>query len=493
MSDHSSVRQLLTLAVMSLAVGAIVVQHPVTGQETAAPPATTTKDVQDACSKIRQLSGSHPEKALSMINSLLPLKVSSDVRRFLNSTKINILMHDRKFGEALMVADDKSQIDDDPDYYLCLRSNVLIHDGKFEKALEAANQAVSIAPNRSTGYLYRAESYYQLKNWILSEQALRKAEETEKAPSPDFNMGMAQLYGRLGSFNEQRRLLFKTAERWPKNEHVYLYLGLAAGYQEHKDEALRYFRKACDIAKNPTVSLTASDFCYFVEYDDAALEFADQAVRMAPDSARAFVQKSRVLSRLNRKEEALASATRAVELDPNSIIARQRKIQCLVNIGRAEEAVACAEEALSLDAESIPLQLELASAEFRARRYTKAIERTTQIIKRDPNLSTAYHIRGQCHFELGQNWDAVEDFTLAHISFPGEPAPLYNRATAYMALQMPGNALADANAILRRQPGSSVAYEMRSHALRRLGLSQQADADAEKARELNAIADSKQQ
>lgn len=479
---------------MSLAVLAVVVQHPVTGKESAAPPATTTKDnVQDACSKIRQLSGSHPERALSVINSMLPLKLSSDVRRFLNSTKITILMHDKKFAEALMVADDRSQIDDDADYYLCLRSNVLIHDGKFEKALDAANQAVSIAPNRSTGYLYRAESYYQLKNWTLSEQALRKAEATEKTPSPDFCLGVAQLYGRLGAFNEQRRLLLKTAERWPKNEHVYLYLGLASGYEGHKTEALQYLRKACDIAKSPTVSLTASDFAFFVNYDDAALEFADQAARMAPDSARAFIQRSRILTRLDRKEEALASATRAVELEPNSITARQRKIQCLVNIGRAEEAVVCAEQALSLAADSIPLQLELANAEFRARRYTKAIEHTTQIIKRDPNLSTAYHIRGQCHFELGQNWDAVEDFTLAHTTFPGEPAPLYNRATAYMALQLPGNALADANAILRRQPDSSVAYQMRSRALRRLGLLQEADADAKKALQLHDLAGSREQ
>lgn len=474
MSGRSSRRQLISLAIVTVAIaGAAVMQPPVTGK--------SQPELNAICETIRRTAGSQPEQALHTIDSALREKLPAEVRRFLNSTKINILLQDQKYAEALAVADDPAQVDGDPDYYLCLRSVVLLHQDKIAEAMEATDKAVRMQPEHSIGYLYRAECFYQLKKGLESERDVRKAERLEKFPSPDFYLSVAQLFGKLGAADDQKRLLLKTTERWPKNPQAYLYLGLAAGFHKQRVEALQYFKQGTEVGRNATIDLLASDFCSILNYQRAAFEYADQATRMDPTSARAFLQRSRALSHLDRKEEALASATRALELDGNSLEAWMRKLQCLTALSRADEAVVCSQKALALYPESIGLRLEVATAHFRARHYTTAIELTTQILKDDPNSATAFHIRGQSHVELGQNWDAIEDFTMSHICIPGEAGPLYNRASTYMALQLPGNALADLNEILRRQPSSPVGHDMRSQSLRRLGFDKLADADARKA------------
>lgn len=481
-------------------------QHPVIGQEpnanihanvsprvSAEQHAKLLSDLKSACIRINQLSRSEPEESLAIIETLLRDKLPANVRRALNSSKMTILIRDEKYAEALAAVSDRSQIDGDTDYYLCLQSFVLIHQGKFEQALAAANKAVDLEPEHSSGHLYLAECFYHLRQLPESEKELRQAERLEKYPSPDFFVAIAPLYGRLGAFADQKRILLSTIKRWPDNAHSFLYLGLAAGFDHQKAKALQYFKQGTDTGKDADTNLMAAEFCYLLDYDTAGLEFADQAVRMSPTSVRAFLQKSKLLSRLGRNEEALSTASRAVELGDKHIPAWIQKVECLSALSRAEEALACAETALALEPQSADLRLLLATTHCRARHYTKAIELTTQILQDDPGSARAFRIRGQSRFELRQNWDAVEDFTMAHTCSPSDSGPLLNRAATYMALQMPGNALADINQILRREPTSSMAYDMRAQALRRLGQTELANADVKKAAQLRAQYDHAQE
>src|SRR5438477_652277 len=77
-----------------------------------------------------------------------------------------------------------------------------------------------------------------------------------------------------------------------------------------------------------------------------ALAAYEQALRLDPNSAFAYLGKGVALHDLKRPEEALAAYEQALRLDPNNAIAYYNKGVALGELKRNEEALAAYEQAL---------------------------------------------------------------------------------------------------------------------------------------------------
>jgi tetratricopeptide (TPR) repeat protein len=117
-------------------------------------------------------------------------------------------------------------------------------------------------------------------------------------------------------------------------------------------------------------------------YERARLNEAqifEQAIRLDPNNAYAYNNKSAALNELKRYEEALAACEQAIRLDPNYVYAYNNKGIALNGIKRYEEALAAYDQAIRLD----------------------------------PNFAIAYSGKGYALEHLGRKKDAQQAFERA--------------------------------------------------------------------------------
>jgi len=84
------------------------------------------------------------------------------------------------------------------------------------------------------------------------------------------------------------------------------------------------------------------------QYEEALVAY-DQAIRLDPNSARAYNNKGFILNELTRYQEGLEAYEQSIRLDPNSADAYINKGVAFNRLERYEEAVAAYEEAIRID------------------------------------------------------------------------------------------------------------------------------------------------
>ena len=77
-----------------------------------------------------------------------------------------------------------------------------------------------------------------------------------------------------------------------------------------------------------------------------------EAIRLAPDTPRLYVERAEALSRLDRFEEAVADYNRAIGLDPDDAAAYLGRCHAKSELGRHEEAIEDYDHAVGLDPSS---------------------------------------------------------------------------------------------------------------------------------------------
>ncbi len=83
-------------------------------------------------------------------------------------------------------------------------------------------------------------------------------------------------------------------------------------------------------------------------YEEAIAAY-DQAIRLDPNYATAYINKGNALNNLKRSEEAIAAYDQAIRLNPNYATAYNDKGNALYDLKRSEEAIAAYDQAIRLD------------------------------------------------------------------------------------------------------------------------------------------------
>ena len=222
------------------------------------------------------------------------------------------------------------------------------------------------------------------------------------------------------------------------------YYSLAVGYinKENYDKAMEYLDAALKLADVKTNAEMYADLhlkkgCVFTirkDYANAEKEL-DEALRVKPDLAEAWLVKVQAYSESGRTAEAARSLEKYIELSGDASLNEslaQLYLQ-LEDNRKAEESYRKLAESVSADPADVPYNL--AVYEIGAGMYTEALENLKKC-KADPEKTPGLHYNtGVCHMMLEQYSEAAEAFTASIESENFVSDAMYNRAVCRMSLQ----------------------------------------------------------
>jgi tetratricopeptide (TPR) repeat protein len=115
------------------------------------------------------------------------------------------------------------------------------------------------------------------------------------------------------------------------------------------------------------------------------------------------------------------------------------------------------------------------------KKYHKAIEDLSNVIKLEPNNYIAYYNRGGAYFNTAQYTKAVDDFSNVIKLCPDDIITYDSRGKAYYYMQQYAKAIKDLSHYIKSNPNSSRAYELRGGAYYHLKQYDKAVADFSRA------------
>src|SRR5260221_36398 len=173
-----------------------------------------------------------------------------------------------------------------------------------------------------------------------------------------------------------------------------------------------------------------------------ALAAYDQAIRLDPNLAMAYVNKGNVLSDLKHYGEALAAYDQAIRLDPNLAMAYVNKGRALNELKRYGEALAILDQAIGLDPNNAFAYATKGYALNGLNRYWEALAAYDQAIGLDPNNAFAYLNKGNSFYYLKRPWEALADYDQAIRLDPTLALAYHNKGNVLNDLKRYGEAKA---------------------------------------------------
>ncbi|HUP62873.1 MAG TPA: tetratricopeptide repeat protein [Thermoanaerobaculia bacterium] len=261
--------------------------------------------------------------------------------------------------------------------------------GRYKEAVDAFVRVLSQHPNNADAVLGLAETHKAAGDVANAEQAYRRAIGLQPNSWSAYNK-LGAFYFNQGRFSASIPLFQKVVTLVPDNERGYNNLGGAYQRLGRYEEAVHVFsqsiarapsgqgytnlgtsyyfagryREAAD-AFEKAIELTPHKFLYWRNLGDAyrwipgqevsarrayerAIALCDEAIRLNPKEARAYMSRASALAKLGRTREARTAILHALELEPQ-YAANAYEAAVVANIaGSEEDATARIEQALRL-------------------------------------------------------------------------------------------------------------------------------------------------
>jgi tetratricopeptide (TPR) repeat protein len=198
-----------------------------------------------------------------------------------------------------------------------------------------------------------------------------------------------------------------------------------------------------------------------------ALDACNQALRLDPHNAFAYITKGAVLNNMGRPEEALAACNEALRLDSYSAYAYSTKAAALGPLGRFQEALGACDQALRLDPNNAAAHGVAGGALIGLQRHQEAWRAIERALQLDPSDAQSYFNRGQVFLKFKRYQEALTAYDQAlRLGMTNPILAIYlSRGVAYWNLGSLGAALYSIDEGLRRDPSSPqapMAYQIRS-------------------------------
>lgn len=183
---------------------------------------------------------------------------------------------------------------------------------KYEKAIEQYNYVVKLAPEYSSGYSFRAESYAGLKQYAKAADDIVKALDINGDDKAFYWMQeMAD-----SSFNDMATKLKVQAAKNPNNDYWKYCLGVIHERAEQYRKAIRYYKESFSKDANPQTARRICE-CYDELGDyDMAIEYIDKALQLDSTSYAYINTRANVLDNAGRTKEAIVEISKCIEKFP---------------------------------------------------------------------------------------------------------------------------------------------------------------------------------
>lgn len=231
------------------------------------------------------------------------------------------------------------------------RSLLYLDLEEFDKAIADSNEVITRSPNYAPAYNTRGAS--QLAKGYQEKAISDLTKAIVLAPNlsgPYFNRGLAykrkgQLELSIADYNKCIELDTNSAENYVNRGNVFEELG-------QFDNAVADYNKAIDL--KPIKSFLAIAYnnrgkAYLDRDNDRALVDINQAIKLDPDFAVAYINRAHVYGDAGLYDKALIEIDRAISLNPNLAISHVNKGMILNNKGEYEQALTEFNNAIELD------------------------------------------------------------------------------------------------------------------------------------------------
>ena len=217
------------------------------------------------------------------------------------------------------------------------------YENSMREAIEILDEAIELDPEYAKAWSEKGRCYWNLKNYIKSEEYGRKALEIDSSDD-EYWLDVADNLERTGLIREAKAFLNKGLERDNSNSEIF-------------------------------VSLAKCE--YRLRNDEEALKLIEKAIAMGNEKWMTCFVKTWILSRMEREEESIKIAQKCIEENPkhadNKILYVNMSLDSTY-LKNYDDAMTYANEALKLDPEYALAYHRMAFAHERQEQYTKAIE-----------------------------------------------------------------------------------------------------------------------
>jgi putative PEP-CTERM system TPR-repeat lipoprotein len=208
--------------------------------------------------------------------------------------------------------------------------------GKHKEAVAIAQQVQKQRPKQSVGYLYEGDIHASAKNWSEAAAAYRRG--LKETSSVDLAARLYDVYVTSGDQTNAKQFSATWIKEHPKDDAFRLHLAQSAMMRQDHAAAAEHYRKLLD--KQPNNALLLNNLAWASAHikDPKALEYAEQAYKIAPDQPAIMdtlgillVQKGETVRGIELLRKASAAA-------PQSPDVRLNLAKALIKAGQKDEA-----------------------------------------------------------------------------------------------------------------------------------------------------------
>lgn len=363
-----------------------------------------------------------------------------------------------KYGEALMAIDKalKKIPKKDLEWRVSAFNNRAMVNLALEDTVSALgdfSQAVKTDPKNTQSFMARAELYYQMKNYDLSDQDYRRVAEVEPGNLLG-SLGQARNASARKNWDESIKLLDKAIKLDGTVSKPYSFRAEAYAGLEKWNEATDDLIKALDIDGDNK----AFDMMTKLPDEPTILLKTKLKVMMAKQPTNLYWPYCLgvLASSKENYDEAIPYFQQANSLDANSVFLEQIS-DCYQEKGDLVKALDYIEQAQAMNSEDTDLITKRAVILASLDRYDEAIKEIDRYVASYPDFGIAYIYRAEMLMEDRQYEKAAEDYTTAFVVLPllkDGPAFPMKRGDAYRLSGKTAEAAADYNLIIEQEKDS---------------------------------------
>ena len=205
-----------------------------------------------------------------------------------------------------------------------------------------------------------------------------------------------------------------------------------------------------------------------------AIDNYDQAIKLKPDYALAYMGRGNARSALDNNKAAIADYNQAIQVNQNwgSVglwAAYMGRGKVRSDLGDKKAAIADYDQAIKIKFDYAPAYFGRGNARSNLGDNTAAIDDYDQAIKLKPDYATAYMGRGFVRYTLGDKKTAIDDYNQAIKLKPDYAEAYNNRGSTRSDLGDNTAAIDDYNQAIKLKPDYADAYSGRGIVRRALG------------------------